>query len=256
MIYELIPIELHEELNDFRQDLERIVLQYVEVCPYCDKKEFYLIRSKPTTTYRCKACYKYFTAATNTHFNRLTPFNWLETIFISRIKNYSYQAIADKFDCSTEKIMRRDHAIMNHLKLHYLSLYKWYINKQQTTLNPILIEQYNYIKSKINTLLNTTTPVCLHCNSTETVKIGKRTCYRCKRCRHSFNLLSNTKLNRLPKPELWLNFIDLLLAGEDNIQIEKNLKLTSNTIRRWRSVWCEMMIAWKCDALSIWCSSH
>ena len=256
MIYELIPNELHKELNDFLNDLERIASQHVEFCPFCDKKEFYLIRSKPTTTYRCKACYKYFTAATNTPFNRLTPFNWLETIFVSRIKNYSYQAIANIFDCSTEKIMRRDHAIINYLKLHYLSLYKWYINKQQTTLNPILIEQHNYIKSKINTLLNTQTPPCLHCNSTETVKIGKRTCYRCKRCRHSFNLLSNTKLNRLPKSELWLSFIDLLIDGQDNTQIEKKLKLTNNTVRRWRAVWREMMINWNCEVLSIWCKGH
>ena len=256
MIYELIPIELHKELNDFRNDLERIASQHVEVCPFCDKHNFHLIRSKPITTYHCKTCYKYFTAATNTSFNRLTPFNWLETIFVSRIKNYSYKAIANVFDCSIEKIMRRDHAIINYLKLHYSSLYKWYINKQQTTLNPILIEQYNYIKSKINTLLNMQTPICLHCNSTETVKISKRTCYRCKRCRHSFNLLSNTKLNRLPKPELWLSFINLLIAGENNTQIEKKLKLTSNTVKRWRAVWCEMMINWDCEALSIWCKGH
>ncbi|MCX8711823.1 IS1 family transposase [Gilliamella sp. B2969] len=256
MIDELIPLELHEQLNAFRHDLEKITSQHIDACPFCGKNEFYLIRSKPTTTYRCKACYKYFTVAVNTPFSRLTPFNWLEIIFINRIQNQSYNTIANNLGCSVEKVMRRDHAMIDYLKSHYHALYQWYTKKQQSCLNPVLIKQHKVVSEKITALLNVQNPTCIHCGSTDTTKVGSRTCYRCKRCRHSFNILNGTKLNRLPKPELWLQFIDLLVAGETNAQLEKKLKLTDNTIRSWRSTWCTMMKQWNCDALAIWCQSH
>ncbi|OCG02118.1 hypothetical protein [Gilliamella sp. wkB112] len=257
MIYELVPTELHDEFRAFHHDLENITLQHIEGCPFCGENSFYLIRSKPTNTYRCKACNKYFTAATNTPFNRLTPFNWLEIIFVHRIKNKSYQFIAEKkLGTSLEKVMRRDHAIIDFLQQHYSSLHKWYTNQKQATLTPTLSEQHKIINTKIMTLLNEQTPVCIYCASTNTTKVGTRTCYRCKHCRRSFNLLSDTPLNRLPRPELWREFIDLLVAGKNNIQIQKKLHLNSNTVSRWRSAWCEMMKRWDCEALATWCSRH
>lgn len=257
MIYELVPTELHNELRSFLHNLENISFQLIEACPFCGKNSFYLIRSKPTNTYRCKACYKYFTTATNTPFNRLTPFNWLETIFTNRIKNKSYQFIAEKkLDTSLEKVMRRDHAIIDYLQIHYPSLHNWYTKLKHATLTPSLSEQHKIINTKIIALLNAYAPICPYCMSTDTTKIGTRTCYRCKRCRRSFNLLNNTPLNRLPRPELWIEFINLLVEGENNIQIQKKLHLNSNTISHWRHAWCEMMKRWDCEALAIWCSRH
>lgn len=257
MIDELVPTELHDELKAFRQDLEKIAFQHIDVCPFCGENSFYLIRSKPTNTYRCKTCCKYFTAATNTPFNRLTPFNWLEIIFINRIKNQSYQFIANtKLECSLEKIMRRDHAIIDYLKTNYPSLHKWYINHKQATLTPTLAEQHKTINAKITKLLNEQTPICSFCSSSETTKVGVRTCYRCKRCRRSFNLLSNTPINRLPRSELWIEFINLLVAGKNNMQIEKELHFNSNTVSRWRKAWCDMMKLWNCEALAIWCARY
>ncbi|OCG23897.1 hypothetical protein A9G11_04505 [Gilliamella sp. wkB108] len=255
MIYELVPTELHDELNAFRHDLEKMTLQHIETCPFCGENKFYLIRSKPTSTYRCKACYKYFTIATNTPFNRLTPFNWLEIIFINRIENKSYHYIAEKkLDCSLEKIMRRDHAIIEYLHAHYPALYRWYIAHDQSDLTPTLAEQHKVINDKITAILNEKNPSCIHCSSTDTTKVGSRTCYRCKRCRRSFNLLGDTPLNRLPKPELWIEFINLMVAGQNNMQIGKKLNLNSSTISSWRAIWCEMMKIWNCEALAIWCS--
>lgn len=257
MIYELVPIDLHNELRTFRHDLEKMTSQQIEACPFCGENKFYLIRSKPTSTYRCKACCKYFTAATNTPFNRLTPFNWLEIIFSSRIENKSYQFIATKkLGCSLEKIMRRDHAIIDYLKSHYPSLHNWYTNHDKATITPTIAEQHNTINAKITTLLNEQTPICTHCSSNETTKVGTRTCYRCKRCRRSFNLLGNTRLNRLPRPELWIEFINLMVYGKNNIQIEKALNLHSNTVGRWRIIWCEMMKIWGYEALAIWCKRY
>jgi Transposase and inactivated derivatives len=257
MIYELVPTELHDELKAFCHDLENTTLQHIEACPFCGKDSFYLIRSKPINTYRCKACYKYFTVATNTPFNRLTPFNWLELIFTNRIKNKSYLFIAEEIlESSPEKVMRRDHAIIDYLQTHYPLLHKWYINHKQATLTPTLAEQHQTINAKITALLNQQTPICSYCASTDTTKVGSRTCYRCKRCRRSFNLLSDTPLNRLPRPDLWIEFINLLVAKKNNQQIEKKLHLNCNTVSRWRAIWCDMMKKWNCEALAIWCSRH
>ncbi|MWN06392.1 transposase [Gilliamella sp. Pas-s95] len=253
MIYELVPNELHDELKAFHHVLEKIISQHVDVCPFCKNTKFYSIRSQPTKTYRCKDCHKYFTVSTNTPFNRLAPFNWLEVIFTSRIKNISYPNIAKSLEISIEKVMRRERAIINYLQIHYPSLQKWYTHQKQTTLIPTLAEQYKTIKEKVTTLLNEQNPICIHCGSNETTKVGSRTCYRCKRCRHSFNTLSNTRLNRMPKPELWLQFIELLVSGANNVQIEKTLNFHNDTIRKWRYIWCKMMKDWHCEALAIWC---
>lgn len=256
MIYELVPSELHNDLNNFLHNLRRITLQRFEACPFCGKSDFYLIRTNPTNTYRCKACNKYSTAATNTPFNRLTPFNWLEIIFTYRIKNKSYQYIAKKLACSLEKVIRRDHAIIQYLKINYTCLYRWYTDNKQAKITTTLEEQHQVMNTKIMALLNEKTPTCLHCGSSETTKVGTRTCYRCKRCRQSFNILGDTQLNKLPRADLWLQFIDLLVSGENNLQIEKKMNFSSNTVRRWRSAWCDMMKNWDCNALAVWCSRH
>ncbi|MWP63173.1 IS1 family transposase [Gilliamella sp. Pas-s25] len=253
MIYELVPTELHDEFKAFHHDLEKITSQHIEACPFCKKTKFYIIRSKPTKTYRCKDCHKYFTVSTNTPFNRLMPFNWLELIFTSRIKNISYLNIAENLESSLEKVIRRDRAIIHYLQIHYPSLHKWYTHQKQTTLMPTLAEQHQTIKAKVTALLNEQSPTCIHCGSNETTKIGSRTCYRCRRCRHSFNILSNTSLNRIPKPELWLQFIDLLVSRANNLQIRKALNLHNDTVRKWRSAWYHMMKDWQCEALAIWC---
>lgn len=253
MIDELIPNELHDEFKAFRHELQKIILQHAESCPFCQKIEFYIIRSKPTKTYHCKNCHKYFTASTNTPFNRLIPFNWLETIFTSRIKNISYTNIARNLEISFEKVMRRERAIINYLQTYYPLLHKWYTQQKQATLIPILAEQYKTIKAKVTTLLNEQNPTCIHCDSNETTKIGTRTCYRCKRCRNSFNIVGNTSLNRIPKPELWLQFIDLLVLDKNNSQIATILSLHSDTVHKWRSIWCNMMRYWHCEALATWC---
>lgn len=256
MIYELVPNELHNELDNFLKSLEKITQQNIEICPFCENNDFYTIRSTPTVTYRCKACNKYCTAATNTPFNRLTPFNWLEMIFAYRIENKSYQYIANKLNCSLEKVIRRDHAIVSYLDTNYNSLYQWYTDNKQAKIPTTLAEQHKMMNTKIIELLNEQKPICIHCGSTDTTKIGTRTCYRCKRCRHSFNILSDTQLNKLPRSDLWLEFIDLLVSGENNLQIEKKMNFSSNTVRRWRSAWCDMMKNWDCNALAIWCSRH
>jgi transposase-like protein len=255
MIYELVPTELHDEFKAFHHDLEKITSQHVQACPFCKKTEFYLIRSKPTKTYRCKDCHKYFTVSTNTPFNRLMPFNWLELIFTSRIKNISYLNIAKKLESSLEKVMRRDRAIIHYLQIYYPSLHKWYTHQKQTALMPTLAKQHQNIKAKVTALLNEQSPTCIHCGSNETTKVGSRTCYRCKRCRHSFNILSNTSLNRIPKPELWLQFIDLLVSGANNLQIRKALNLHNDTVRKWRSAWYHMMKDWHYEALATWCKN-
>ncbi|MCO6545159.1 MAG: IS1 family transposase [Gilliamella sp.] len=255
MIYELVPNELHDEFKAFHHDLEKLTSQHVQSCPFCKKTEFYIIRSKPNKTYCCKGCHKYFTVSTNTPFNRLMPYNWFEFIFINRINKMGYKEIADRLETSLEKVTRRDRAIINYLQNHYPSLHSWYIHQKQTKLMPSLEEQYSTIKAKVTALLNEQNPTCKHCGSNETTKIGSRTCYRCKRCRHSFNLLSNTSLNRIPKPELWLQFIDLLVSGANNSQIGKALNLHNDTVRKWRSAWYYMMIDWQCDALAIWCKN-
>ncbi|MWP45837.1 IS1 family transposase [Gilliamella sp. Pas-s27] len=256
MIYELVPNELHDEFKAFHHELKKITSQHAESYPFCKKTKFYIIRSKPTKTYRCKGCHKYFTISTNTPFNRLAPFSWLEMIFTSRIKNISYPNIAKNLQISFEKVMRRERAIINYLQTYYLSLHKWYTQQKQAILIPTLAEQYKTIKVKVTTLLNEQNPTCIYCHSNETTKIGSRTCYRCKRCRHSFNIVSNTSLNRIPKPELWLQFIDLLVWGKNNSQIAKLLNLHNDTVRKWRSAWCDMMKYWHCEALAIWCQNQ
>ena len=256
MIYELVPIELHDELNKFRHDLEKMASQHIEVCPFCQQNEFYLIRSKPTNTYRCKACDKYFNVASNTSFNRLSPFDWLETIFTSRIANKSYQTIAKKLGCTLEKVMRRDQAIVDHLKSYYPLLNKWYTGAKQLKITPTLTKQHQILIEKVTSLLNEQSPVCLYCSSTETTKVGKRTCYRCKRCRRSFNILSDTILNRLPKSELWIEFINLLVSGKNNMQIQTELGFNGNTVNHWRNAWCEMMKRWNLEDLANWCQCH
>ncbi|WP_085246835.1 hypothetical protein [Gilliamella mensalis] len=255
MIYELVPNELHDEFKAFHHDLEKITLQHAEACPFCKNTKFYIIRSKPINTYRCKNCHKYFTISTNTPFNRLMPYNWLEIIFNNRINKMSYPEIANKLEISIAKVIRRDRAIISYLQTHYPSLYQWYTHQKQAKLMPTLAEQYNTIKARVTTLLNEQNPTCIHCGANETTKVGSRTCYRCKRCRHSFNLLSNTSLNRIPKPELWLPFIDLLVSGANNLQIGQTLNLHHDTVRKWRSAWYHMMKDWQCEALAIWCKN-
>ncbi|OCG33964.1 hypothetical protein A9G29_03670 [Gilliamella sp. Fer2-1] len=253
MIYELAPAELHDEFKAFHHNLEKIASQHVEVCPFCKNTKFYKVRSKPTKTYRCKACHKYFTASTNTPFRRLVPFNELEVIFINRIKNISYNNIAKQLDISLAKVIRRECAIINYLQNNYPSLHNWYTHKKQTTLIPTLEQQYKIIKDKVTNLLGEQNQTCIYCGSNETTKVGNRACYRCRCCRHSFNILRDTSLNRIPKPELWLQFIDLIVSGANNLQIAKTLNLHNDTVRKWRSNWCKMMKYWHCDALAIWC---
>lgn len=222
MIFELVPPELHGEFKTFYHTLEKITSQYIGFCLFCKNTKFYLIRSNPTKTYHSKNCHKYFTASTNTPFNRLVPFNWFEVIFTSRIKNISYFNIAKNLEISFEKVMCRERAIIDYLQTYYTSLHKWYTQQKQATLIPALAEQYKTIKAKVTTFLrNEQNPTRIHCDSNETSKVGCRTCYRCKRCRHSFNILNNTCLSRIPKPELWLQFIDLLVSGA-NITDRKN----------------------------------
>lgn len=256
MIYELVPSELHNQLDAFNNDLEKISLQQIITCPFCEKNEFFVIRSRPTYTYRCKFCHKYSTAATHTPFNRLTPFNWLKTIFTNRATNQSYQAIAEELGCSREKVMRRDHALREYLQKQYPALYEWYKNHQQTEIPPTITQQQKIVNEKIKQILATEKPNCVHCLSRETVKVGTRTCYRCKSCRRSFNLLSNTPLNRMPRTDLWLKFIDLLVSGRTNLQIGHELQLNDNTVSKWRQSWCAMMRSWDCDALAVFCSRH
>ncbi|MDF7667249.1 hypothetical protein PT273_05255 [Orbaceae bacterium ESL0727] len=254
MISEFIPAELHSQLNAFYGDLEKITLQQIKICPFCGNDQFFVSRSRSTYTYRCKACHKYSTSATHTPFNRLIPFNWLKIIFENRIQNQSYQTIAKNLGCSLEKVMRRDHALIAYLQQHYPTLHNWYKNRQYTAISPTIKQQKQIVHDKIRQLLSAEKINCIHCSSHDTVKIGARAAYRCKSCACNFNLLGNTPLNRLPHTDLWLKFIDLLVAGYNNLQISQALQLNANTVSKWRRAWCQMMETWNCNALAIFCS--
>lgn len=66
--------------------------------------------------------------------------------------------------------------------------------------------------------------VCPHCNNHSVVRFGKYTIktrsgtvkrqrYRCKACRHTFNDLTNTPLQRTKRPHLWIRFIECMIEG-------------------------------------------
>lgn len=259
MQHDLIPQTLQRPCQQFLLELEQLAEQVPNQCPYCASQHLSQTRAEPLT-FRCKGCLKYFNRLTATPFNRLNPVSWLATIFIGRVNRESYQGIAYQLGCDLKMVIRRDRAIMTQMQIRNPSLYHWYrahndINKQYqlNELPELLVPQHLALKQKVSELLTCTQANCLHCQSTDTVRVGQRTAFRCRRCLRSFNLLSGTPLNRLRDADKWLPFIDLLVTKQSNLAIAMELGLNNNTIGRWRRKWNFTMQQWGFAGLAAWC---
>lgn len=256
VIYELVPLELHHELIAFYQDLQRIASGKVNNCPHCGQRDLSQTLPNSPHIYRCNACHKYATSATHTPFCRLSSLVWLETIFSLHLKKQSYQMIAYQLACSRRQVIRRYQAMLTYLKQHYVALYTWCTTEQQVDIPQAIDKQRQITSNKVNELLTIEHPICLYCGSPHTVKRGQRTCFRCKTCRRSFNLLHKTPLNRMPHADLWLTFIDLITARYTNWQISQIVQLNKSTVSKWRRCFCAMMKRWDCEALAYFCGRH
>lgn len=259
MLNDLIPQALHSDFDQFLHELTQLGQHEPTNCPNCQNQTFSQTRAEPLT-FRCKACLKYFNPLTHTPFNRLQPVAWLTSILCERVNRKTYQAIADTLDCDIKKIMRRDKAIKKQMQLHFPNVYQWYCAHNdvagQFAANPIndtLSAQHQAFKQKLNEILATTHSPCLYCHSPHTVKVGQRATFRCDRCRRGFSLLHDTPIMRLPHADLWLTYIDLLVAKQSNYAIASQLGMNSGTIGTWRRRWCYTMQLWGFEGLAIWC---
>lgn len=78
---------------------------------------------------------------------------------------------------------------------------------------------------------------CPHCESDWVIRHGcsnglQR--YRCKDCRHTFNALTGTPLNRLHKRGLWLRQAEALSDGRSLRAVAEDLGIHVGTAHRWR----------------------
>ncbi|MDF7670672.1 hypothetical protein PT276_05595 [Orbaceae bacterium ESL0721] len=259
---DLIPQRLQADYYQFLHHLKQLGGQAAGSCPHCKSRLFSQIRTEPLT-FRCKSCLKYFNPLTGTQFNRLQPVAWLPVILSKRVDRKSYQTIADRLDCDIKKIMRRDKAIKAQMQLISPDLYNWYCNHNNadkqfdlsTINNTILVEQ-NVFNHKLNEILNTINPPCRYCKSVKTVKVGQCASFRCNQCRRGFSLLHGTPILRLPRVDLWFNFVDQLVAQKSNGAIANDLGMNRNTIRSWRRRWCDTMQLWGFSGLSLWCKQQ
>lgn len=253
VLYELVPIALHDALTAFRAELQKIASRKIDTCPHCGGTSLSTPFLDAQHRYRCHHCHRYSTSATHTPFSRLSALTELDTLFVARIEMKSYLTIAEELHCSRRQVIRRYKILLAYLKSRYIALYNWCIAERQTTLSQAVNQQHQLIHDKVNALLHAENPTCIHCGSNQTIKKGTRTCYRCKKCRNTFNLLAKTPLNRLPRIDLWLTFIDLITARYTNRQISHHLNFNKNTVARWRRHWCAMMRQWHCWALAMVC---
>lgn len=256
MFYDLIPAELQSDFDTLLNDLSYLPEKIEENCPFCHHDSLQKVRQKPLN-FRCKGCHKYFNPLTMTPFNRLGPLIWLGMILTRRIEKTTYSTLAFELDCTIEMVKRRDHALIAYMADHYPRFHQWYTktNLQSNDVLPELIQkQYDSLVSLIKQLLTIKQVSCLYCDSPNTVRIGNRTGFRCKDCRKTFSLLNRTPINKMPYPEQWITFINLLVANETNLTIAKILNLNSSTVTKWRRVWSEMMQTWGYIELAVWCA--
>ncbi len=78
---------------------------------------------------------------------------------------------------------------------------------------------------------------CPHCRSEQTIRYGHANGmqrYRCKMCRHTFNALTGTPLNRLHKRGLWLRQAEALADARPLRKVAKDIGIHVGTAHRWR----------------------
>lgn len=249
---DLVPDKLKIQFDTFWHQLNNLNNPTIAKCPYCNSEQFMKTRANPLT-FRCKLCHKYFNPLTHTPFNRLPPIELISTIFAQRVARNSYQTIADNVACSVRQIRQRDRAIKQYMQA-YPDLLTWYsLDDKQLIASELVKHQQHTCINKIKNLLTIKQIDCQFCGIGQAVKINQRTGFRCKKCHKSFNLLSDTPLNKMPHADKWIDFINLLVAHKTNIEIAEQLQLNQNTIGYWRVCWCIMMKRWHLDALSAWC---
>jgi len=256
---DFVPQALQKPFKLFLHYLGRLDTKLPTKCPYCASKTFSQTRAVPLT-YRCKSCAKYFNPLTKTRFNRMQPASWLATILLARANLATYQAIADDLECSVKMVTLRDRAIMRQMKIRNPLLHQWYVSHNDAVkpcdISDLPVElsaQHVALKQKITYFLTTTQATCLHCDSSNTTKVGLRTAFRCRECRLSFNLLDQTPISHLRDVDKWFSFIDLLVAKNDQNTIANKLGIDTGTVGNWRRMWCATMRLWGFDSLATWC---
>jgi len=78
---------------------------------------------------------------------------------------------------------------------------------------------------------------CPHCNSKSFHKWGIRSGlqrYRCKSCKKTFNILSNTALARLRHKSVWMDYTQDLIKGKSIRSSALHCHVDKNTAFRWR----------------------
>jgi transposase-like protein len=89
--------------------------------------------------------------------------------------------------------------------------------------------------------------ICPHCKNHSVGRFGKYVVktrsgevkcqrYRCKTCRQTFNDLTNTPLQRTPRPHLWVRFIECMIEGFSLRKCAEQLhnEVTHVTLFYWR----------------------
>lgn len=258
MYHHFVPIKLHAQADALIVDLKALSHPPI-ACPHCQHPQFYSINPL-RGYYRCRSCKKGFNRSSGTVFYRLAPLEWLPMIASYRLCGRGYSAIRYELDyCTAQVVKKRVRAIELYMESHYPELYQWYMDfiAQPKTEHPQVVqEQHQQLKAWVTGILKEKQATCHYCGSNKAKKVGKsRASFRCQTCWRYFNNLKGTGLERLQHSENWLKMIDMLVDGKTNLAIQKELKISPNTMSRARWVWGGIMERLDLFVLKEWVSS-
>ncbi|AZS49748.1 IS1 family transposase [Entomomonas moraniae] len=260
--YNLVPQDLHPELDAMLHYLDTYPFEKPSDCPHCGSKKLSDNGTNPTSeimNYRCLDCYKGFNQLTGTCFAKSTfahMHKWGDFARL-RLSGEGIHAISVTLGMSTQGATKRDQRIKNLMQQQYPKLFAWWQIRQdwqELSLSPLIQQQADTFTQWLENLLNQTFATCPNCSKPHCKKLKQthRPQFHCHRCNTSFNLLRNTEFHLVHYPELWLDYAKLLVQGYSDKDISNQLNIGQSLSNYWRHRFIKQMIEQGHEELVQW----
>lgn len=235
-----LPVELHDEAQDFIRYLHQLPKRSPVECPNCGHPRFRLDTSQNTrlSFYRCVACNKGFNCLSKTPFTNYGLMHLWSTYGQYLLAGWPTPGIAQAMGISPSTTWRWIKPCRAVMAKEFPALYRWWSARQdRTNLEPPahIAAQAKAFQSSLEHLLTTRHAVCSRCGSADTKRINeRRPDFYCRGCSSTLSLLRGTLLSRLGYPEHWLTFAQGLINGESVTDLQRRTGLCERACKRWQ----------------------
>lgn len=259
---ELIPQNLHQEVERLIDYLEYFPFEDVTYCHHCNSSNFYPTGhysrpNKQLPQYYCMDCQKEFIQLTNTIFSRSWHLEKWGEIGRLYLKGLSATQVKEQTGISKSAVLLRFRAINQLMKESYPELYFWWHTHQERrdlSFSENVAKQASYFLKWLDELINRKDYTCPHCQHKLYKSYSKsiRPQFTCYRCNYHFNALNNTRFKRMIKIDLWIPYAQKLIEGYSLMDIERLVGISHKTGYTWKKVFISQIRDLQLNELLQW----